>query len=250
MADDITDVYIATEAGDSGWQSLSALAAAQVEPELPISSSDGTVTLASPSANTFTVSTGNPSVTRWEMRNDGGLIGSGSGYIQTPTVSGVTDTDASIELGASAKITAGTNFYQLYDSGFHIFQSDGGQSRFTNDGRFLVNTSTPDAGYLSTFLQNKSGETGVVRFVTNNPDGTASLYVNCDPTTSIVGFKTNQQLCVTQVDGSDYAPTLSNSLATVKYVFDNINDLIWTGTQQEYDSLGIYRNQTLYCITD
>ncbi|MGI9447563.1 MAG: phage upper tail fiber protein [Pirellulales bacterium] len=58
MAEDITDVYISTEAGDAGWQSLSALAAAQVEAELPISSEDGTVTLDSPSANTFNISTG------------------------------------------------------------------------------------------------------------------------------------------------------------------------------------------------
>ena len=58
MADDITDVYIATEAGDAGWQSLTELAAEQVDVELPISSSDGTVVLDSPAANTFTISTG------------------------------------------------------------------------------------------------------------------------------------------------------------------------------------------------
>ena len=58
MADDITDVYIATEAGDAGWQSLSALAAEQVDAKLPLESDDGTVKLDSPSANTFTVSTG------------------------------------------------------------------------------------------------------------------------------------------------------------------------------------------------
>ena len=40
------------------WQSLSELAAAQVEPVLPISSADGTVVLDSPSANTFTIETG------------------------------------------------------------------------------------------------------------------------------------------------------------------------------------------------
>ena len=65
MADDITDVYIATEAGDAGWQSLSALAAEQVDAKLPIESDDGTVTLDSPSANTFTVSTGGTEVGRF-----------------------------------------------------------------------------------------------------------------------------------------------------------------------------------------
>ena len=227
---------------------------------------------------------GDPSTILWEMTSEGGLIGTPGGYIQTPSVSGLADNDASIELGATAKITAGTSYYQLYSNGYHVFQSDGSQSRFTNDGRFLVNTSTLDVGYLSTFLQNKSGETGIVRFVTNNTDGTASLYLDCDPVTGIVGLKTNQQLCITQVAGSDYTPTRPDSIATVRYVLDNAGgdayddtqikaDLasevsareaadqalqddinskaeIWTGTQAEYDALGIYSNYTLYCITD
>ena len=57
MADDITDIYIATEAGDAGWQSLTELVAAEVEAELPISSADDTVTL-SDSDGTFIVKTG------------------------------------------------------------------------------------------------------------------------------------------------------------------------------------------------
>jgi len=57
MADEITDVYIATEAGDAGWQSLSALAAEQVDAKLPIESDDGNVKLDGASS-VFTVSTG------------------------------------------------------------------------------------------------------------------------------------------------------------------------------------------------
>ena len=56
MADDITDVYIATEAGSSGWQSLTELTASKVDAKLPISSADGTVVLASPSSSIFTIS--------------------------------------------------------------------------------------------------------------------------------------------------------------------------------------------------
>ena len=58
MADDITDVYIATEAGDAGWQSLSALAAEQVDAKLPIESADGTVKLASLAQKSFSVQVG------------------------------------------------------------------------------------------------------------------------------------------------------------------------------------------------
>ena len=102
MPDDITDVYIATEAGDAGWQSLSALAAAQVEPELPISSSDGTVTLDSPSADTFTISTGSSTPViidkdHSEFKND----------IQAGRIVGpAPDSDASIEIGATATINS------------------------------------------------------------------------------------------------------------------------------------------------
>ena len=51
MADDITDVYIATEAGDAGWQSLTELTAAQVEAELPIKDAGKTVKIWSAAAN-------------------------------------------------------------------------------------------------------------------------------------------------------------------------------------------------------
>ena len=51
MADDVQDIYIATEAGDAGWQSLSALAAEQVEAELPIEDAAKTVKIWSAAAN-------------------------------------------------------------------------------------------------------------------------------------------------------------------------------------------------------
>ena len=58
MADDVKDIAIYD---GNKWQSLSALAAEQVEPELPISSADGTVTLSGTSAD-FMV-TVNPNAT-------------------------------------------------------------------------------------------------------------------------------------------------------------------------------------------
>ena len=57
-----------------GFVSLSELAAEQVDVSLPISSADGTVTLDSPSADTFTISTGGGERVKVE---DAGLVGIG-----------------------------------------------------------------------------------------------------------------------------------------------------------------------------
>jgi hypothetical protein len=56
MADDVQDIYVSTDAGTE-WQSLSALAAEQVDAKLPIESVDGTVKLDG-AYSVFTVSTG------------------------------------------------------------------------------------------------------------------------------------------------------------------------------------------------
>ena len=142
------------------------------------------------------------------------------GDIQTSRIVGSTapDTDASLELNQHAKIIAGTSYYQLLNNGFHLFQCDGSQSRFTNDGRFLINTQTSDVGYISTIRQSKAGETGVVRFVTDHPDGTANLYIDCNPTTGIVSLKSSSQVCLVQADGGTYTPTQPNSIATRGWV--------------------------------
>jgi len=68
------------------------------------------------------------------------------GDVKTSNVSGLAANDAAIELGAHAKITAGVAYYQIINNGYHIFQSDGSQSRLTNEGDFLVGTQTAFAG--------------------------------------------------------------------------------------------------------
>ena len=96
MADEVTDVYIATETGDAGWQSLTSL----VEAKLPIESVDGTVTLDSPSANTFAISTGGTE--RVKVENFAATF---NGDIRTSKVVGTAfSTDASISLGANLAI--------------------------------------------------------------------------------------------------------------------------------------------------
>ena len=82
---------------------------------------------------------------------------------------------------------------------------------------FLINTQTSDVGYISTIRQSKAGETGVVRFVTDHPDGTANLYIDCNPTTGIVSLKSSSQVCLVQADGGVH-PTQPNSIATRGWV--------------------------------
>lgn len=229
---------------------------------------------------------GDASTVMWEMKSDGGFIGTASGYIKTPTVSGPADNDASIALGANATITVGVAYYQIYKTGYHIFQSDGSQSRFTNDGDFLIGTQTPFTGDGSVDATKTvvlaTGKKGIARWSARETSSsqTVDLYLSCDYDTSEIVLNANSQVVLEKNDGSDYTPIQPNSIATKKYVLDNagesyddtqikadlasevsareaadttlqnnITDLIWIGTQQEYDALGIYRNQTLYCIT-
>ena len=51
---------------------------------------------------------------------------------------------------------------------------------------------------------------------------------------------------------ADLASEVSAREAADQALQDEINSKaeIWTGTQAEYDALGIYSNYTLYCITD
>ena len=60
MADDVQDIYVSTGSGTE-WQSLSALAAEQVDASLPISSVDGSVTLQSPETNKYQIFVGGAS---------------------------------------------------------------------------------------------------------------------------------------------------------------------------------------------
>jgi hypothetical protein len=190
-----------------------------------------------------------------ENIQDGGNVIVNEGELQTPSVRGLVGTDASVSLGATFKAEVGTAYYQMYSSGFHVFQSDGSQSRFTDDGRFLVSTATPDEGYLSTFRQGNDGETGLVRFVTNNSDGSYSLFIDCDPSTNTATLSavTNFQIKAIQAtltagDGSEYVPTDSASIATKKIV----DDKIWVGTTAQYLAIPIrdILPTTLYCLTD
>ena len=122
------------------------------------------------------------------------------GDIQVDRIVGTApDSDASIELGTNFTATAGAGKYQILNSGFHLFDTAGQQSRFTSDGRFLVGTQTPDAGYESTIANRRGDEVGVVRYVTQHGDASISLYVDCIPEENTARLKstTNIELAVT-----------------------------------------------------
>ena len=135
--------------------------------------------------------------------------------------------DASIELGANAKITAGVAYYQILNNGYHIFQSDGSQSRFTNDGDFLIGTSTPFAGSEAIDATKNvvlaTGKKGIARWSAHETSNsqTTDLYLSCDYDTSEVVFNSNSQVVLNKNDGSGYTPTKPSSIATKAYVDAN-----------------------------
>ncbi len=334
MADDVKDIAIYD---GNKWQSLSALAAEAVEPELPISSADDTVVLDSPSANTFKISTGGEervfvkpasygsgavtigkdhthSIGGVSIKNDpaqvnyaaqmqmrfvdengkyaymgcteprfaiggdnalvdGGVFFAGhdngnavlfsktadviiatgglaanserlritdaaaifDGDIRTSKLVGLAhSTDASIELGADFVVQAG------------------GKNKFRSTERNCIRTlqvgsaSEPALAFSDTttgffFAPDDSGnyntnESGIAFTIANANSGVAER--------EILRFKRTGQVVV----ADDYTPTQPNSLATKAYADTKAE--LWTGSQVEYDQLGIYNNQTLYCITD
>ncbi len=224
MAEDITDVYIATEAGDAGWQSLSALAAEQVEPELPISSADGSVVLDSPSVNKFTVTTKGSE----KLRIDGNgriLCGEGSGdnpnfnfHFRTPDSNQfVLESDTGIP---QLKLKADDFWYYFSlnpsDDNFRLASYNGTTSVSYNvftaksDGNFEVNTGmkTPSISGLA--------------------DNDASIRIGANLLTI------------------NHTPTQPNSIATKQ----TVDDKIWVGTTAAYNALATKNPTTLYCLTD
>ena len=291
MADDITDVYIATEAGDAGWQSLSALAAAQVEVELPISDARDpvTVTLDSPSANTFAISTGGSE--RVIVTSDGRV-----GFGATPSSSVQFQNTAKNATGMRSDIThnsatrynnsdgqlmvstaAGTSNIAVM-SGFRIVgRSNAGATVDQYYGIYVAAVPT-DAGLaagLRTVMNgdgDNEGQATASGLFNIYADGNAPNYfggeVRITPTAQLnvnkivgsqapdsdAGFELGAELLTT-----NHTPTQQNSIATKKYTDDadvvlqnNINQKaeIWVGTTASYLALGVYNNQTLYCLTD
>ena len=143
--------------------------------------------------------------------------------------SGTTYPVVAFESGGSVLIKTDESkaHYQQYASGFHIFQSDGSQSRFTENGDFLVGTATPWAGNdvipeAKTYILAKGGMS-VARWTGQTADAssTCNLYLDCDATANEVQLYANNQITVRKEDDSEYVPTADESIATKKYVDDH-----------------------------
>ena len=291
MADDVQDVYIATEAGDAGWQSLTALAAEQVDSKLPIESEDGTVVL-SGSAGSFKVNTdgdtrlqvADNNLKVWQGSSVSSIVvygnlsqtdswvrfaGSGAdgyfGYrqaaesflflksdgvtpavtvdtgegdlivsnkIKTPSVSGVTDSDAEITLDSKFTVKANNkNQVQVSDTNCLKTLQVGSASQpalafnDTSTGFFFA---PDDSGRYDT---NRSG----IAFTIGNASS------GVDPR-EIFRVNRSGQIVVTE----DYNVGVDNALVTKKYV----DDKIWVGTSAEYAAISPKLSGTLYCLTD
>ncbi len=209
MADDVKDIAIYD---GNKWQSLSALAAEQVEAELPISSADDSVVLDSPSANTFSISTGGAERVKVEDAKT-----TFSGQIRNKTGSSTIAYLESTTDAAQVKLNSTNESWWIGPNnfGFAIFNNSQNQSLFVFDaaGNFKVtggSVQTPSVSGLA--------------------DNDASIALGAELLTS------------------NHTPTQPNSIATKAYADTKAG--LWTGTQAEYDALGVYDNQTLYCITD
>ena len=244
-----------------GFVSLSALAAEQVDANLPIQSDDGTVVLDSPSANVFTVSTGGA-----ERVGVSDTDATFSVPVRTSTIGGLADTDPLIgftnvinfqfmnsdtSLGSKINVgyneSSGTGFANVGVGGCYWYLRD---SKRFGIGATGINFNANAAANATTYDW-KMEPDGT--FVANADRGIETAYITAGRHNSNNAPETAPQITLngTQVtlglkDGNAYAPLTNDSIPTKKYV----DELIWIGTQAEYDALGIYDNKRLYCITD
>lgn len=276
MADDITDVYIATEAGDAGWQSLSALAAAQVEAELPISSADDTVVLSSPSANTFTISTGGAE--RVNVQADG-RVGFGAtaassvrfqntGKAATGMRSDITHNSSTRYANSDGQLmvttAAGTSNIAVM-SGFRIVgRSDAGATVDQYWGVYVAEAPADAvvAGGVRSGINGDGANEGEL-----NVSGVFNVYANGNAPNYFGGdirIAPTAQLNVKKIVGSqapesdasieigaellttNHTPTQPNSIALKQ----TVDDKIVVCTSSEYAAITPKNPTTLYCITD
>ena len=250
-----------------GFVSLSELAAEQVDVALPISSEDGTVTLDSPSANTFTISTGGSE--RIRVNSSALDVISSNGNNLTSLTSGnsvaVFDVDLAKKVSNSAfgiRIDGTYRFYMVENGNVGIGDT------VTNVPQLLTVKGDVSG---SSFVQNESSTCGVFFPSTTSLEihpasNQVSFYA--DPATTRVSgpnandarvdldswiiFSTNDEdrLSITLqgdiVAADDYVPQQPQSLATKQIV----EDKIWVGTTVQYNALVTKNPTTLYCLTD
>lgn len=272
MADDVQDIYVSTGSGTE-WQSLSALAAEQVDASLPISSDDGTVVLDSPSANTFTVSTGNAGQIRLEpgatSNNYFRVYDTGSpnsamlcarnsissGFTVRPYKETVSGNNFSVfnllwdYTAESVDFTNATNNFVLSSYSAPSPKCKGDTYFGFNVGGLGSNTNfTLAAGLHLNVAVNTAADKEAFSILST---GTAPSRFNGEVQTSTVKglVDTDAQINLgSELRTTNHTPTQPDSIATKKIV----DDKIWVGTTAEYLAIPIrdILPTTLYCLTD
>jgi hypothetical protein len=264
MADDVQDIYVSTDAGTE-WQSLSALAAEQVDAKLPIESVDGTVVVDG-AASVFTVSTGGEE--HFTLRPDGhigqGYAGQANinyaiyqgfgisgqeqlGFLAAPKFDGqpaircvsvesqplFTDVVANNVVHFSARDDRGGNKpFAGKQTGFFVGALT--KSSTQNIGFDSAVSGVDNFAFLASGTSPSRFNGGIVTASVSGPVGT-------DASLTLGG-----QATLTAGDGSEYVPTDSASIATKKIV----DDKIWVGTTAQYNAIATKNPTTLYCLTD
>ena len=254
-----------------GFVSLSALAAEQVDCDLPISSADGTVTLDSPSANTFTVSTGNGGQIRLEpgtsSNNYFRVYDAGNAYGAMLCSRNSVNTCFIVR---PFKETVSGNYYRAYSV---LWDYVVAERDFTNatkdfvlaayeaisptckgDNYFAFNVggldNETDFTLASAFHSNVAFNPAADKEAFNfHSTGTApSRFESELQVPEVVGLNANDASIElgSELLTSNHTPTQPNSIATKQ----TVDDKIWVGTTAQYNALATKNPTTLYCLTD
>ena len=218
--------------GDS-FISLTELTAAQVDCNLPIESTDGSVALESTGDKEFQITIGSQSRVRSKAT------------IPLSVNTGLTTTGATLQKW-------------LYSSDESV------QAKFNMDLQQAVGSSTVSYAFVVTdnSVTAEALRIGKDEFTVSTGgaervkvDAAGNLIANVQiQTPSITGLvpasdaeiTLGSQATLKAGDGSEYVPTNSASIATKK----TVDDKIWVGTTAAYNALATKNPTTLYCLTD
>lgn len=257
---------------------------------LPIQSDDGTVVLDSPVQRLLLISNGTPGAYGFVFNTGTGHFGSGIKGSYTPGSATVTfrnrlennasnttilRLDSPVFGNSGAAVTKfgstcypdnrgdnvsfiGYDFGTFYESS--LYPSDPSKEFVNATGYRAADVFRNATGTVIGFLSQVSADGNSKNTETYQfyAEGLAPSRFNGEVQTStvkgLVGtdaqIDLGSQAELKNGDGSEYVPVWSTSIATKKYVDEAVDDVIWIGTQAEYDALGLYDNKRLYCITD
>ena len=239
-----------------GFVSLSALAAEQVDCDLPISSADGTVTLGSPTENKFTISTNGvqrvESQPRFPLRvlnQDGSFLDASrqttAGLSAVHNVTGTSITRCSAFDGTLNFKGTATDL-PIYNAR-NVNFLDGADVTGVYCG-FKVDNLSNEGAVIAGYYSEVNSSPGEKRYQFYG-SGNAPSYFNGDvQIPSVSGLNDNDASIQfgTELITSNHTPTQPNSIATKQ----TVDDKIWVGTTAEYNALATKNPGTLYCLTD